>query len=183
MGTHPAAAEGDEMPRRVNASSSPGRVVQPWCHGKLSMPSAASKTPTGEQLYPWRAWQSALMWRSARSASPHQHGGLPSLSGSEKLRDAFHLWLQRVPRRPSVPKGMEAAATAIPLGCPPGLCRLPARATRVSRHLHPFLAARASSSPTSLGAPGDAGAKMDWLLQTDAKLSPSIFFLKEILLC
>lgn len=170
------------MPRRVNASSSPGRVVQPWCHGKLSMPSAASETPTREQLYPWRAWQRALMWPSVRSASPHQHGGRPSLSGSEKLKGCISLVAAKSPPQ-AVPKGTEAAATAVPLGCPPGPCRLPARATRVSRHLHPFLAARASPSPTSLGAPGDAGAKTDWLSQTDAKLSPSIFFLKEILLC
>lgn len=66
--------------------------------------------------------------------------------------------------------------------CNPTAAPLPAQAMHTSQHLHPSLAARAPS-PTSVGTSGDAGAKMDWLSQTDAKLSPCIFFLKGILLC
>lgn len=75
------------------------------------------------------------------------------------------------------PKGTETAAAAIPTAAP-----LPAQATQASQHLHPSLEARAPSSATGVGAPGDAGPKMDGLSQTDAKLSPRIFFLKGILL-
>lgn len=76
------------------------------------------------------------------------------------------------------PRRLRQLLLPFPLAAPSA-----AQATHASQHLPRFLAARAPSSTTSAGAPGDAGAKMDCLSQTDAELSPHIFFLKGILLC
>lgn len=61
------------------------------------------------------------------------------------------------------PRGLRWLILQPPLAAP-----LLAQAMHTSQHLHPFVAARAPSSTTSVGTSGDAGAKMDLLSQIDA---------------